>query len=181
MFKQIKQITLSALFVAVLIVSQLTLSSLNGIELVTVILASIAFYYGLKIGIVTVNIFIILRAFIFGFFPSVMVLYFVYYNLFVVCFNFIGYKANRDISIKVEVFTLITAVIMTIMFTVLDNIITPLWFSFSLETAKAYWLMSLTAVIPQVICTIITVFLIFPILIKLYKKVGVKNNGNRLV
>lgn len=178
---KVKEIVLSALFVSVLLVSQLALSSLNGIELVTVILASIAFYFGFKIGLITVNVFIILRAFIFGFFPSVMVLYFVYYNLFVVLFNFVGYKANRDISIKAEVFTLITAVIMTIMFTVLDNIITPLWFSFNLETTRAYCLMSLTAVIPQVICTIITVFLIFPILIKLYKKVGVKNNGNRLV
>ena len=58
---------------------------------------------------------------------------------------------------------------MTIIFTGLDDIITPLYYGFSLGAMKAYALASLTAVIPQVVCTIVTVVLLLPVLIRIFK------------
>lgn len=176
---RVKDIIYISLFVAVLIVLQVALSSINGIELVTVVLASIAFAYGLKVSIITANVFIVLRSFIFGIFPSIMVLYFVYYNLFVLCFWLIGRKAKRELSVRSYIISIVMSVVMTILFTLLDNVITPLWYSFDWNATKAYWLFSLTAVIPQVICTIATMVILFPILIRVYTKTRGVNNEKR--
>lgn len=167
---KIKDIVIVALFVALLIAFQVALSLLNGIELITVMLASIAFYYGIKTGLLTVNVFIVVRSLIFGFFPSVMVLYFVYYNLFILCFALIGKKAERKLSTRVYIMSILMSIAMTIMFTALDNVITPLWYAFDWTETKAYWLFSLTAVIPQVVCALATMIILFPILIKLYSR-----------
>lgn len=165
---KIKNIVIVALFVALLIAFQVALSWLNGIELITVMLASIAFYYGIKIVLSTVNIFLVVRSLIFGFFPSVMMLYFVYYNLFILCFGLIGKKAERKLSKRSYILSILMSVVMTIMFTALDNAITPLWYAFDWTATKAYWIFSLTAVVPQVICSLATMIIIFPILIKVY-------------
>lgn len=167
---KIKDIVIVALFVALLIALQVALSALNGIELITVMLASLAFYYGIKIGLATVNIFVVVRSLIFGFFPSVMVLYFVYYNLFVLCFALIGKKLKRQLTTRSYIISTVMAVVMTIMFTALDNAITPFWYAFDWTATKAYWLFSLTAVVPQVICALATMIILFPILIKVYSR-----------
>lgn len=76
-------------------------------------------------------------------------------------------KFKKELNIRIHVLLVIIACIMTIIFTGLDDIITP--FGFSLGAMRAYALASLTAVIPQVVCTIATVFLMLPILIRIFK------------
>lgn len=165
-----KEIALVSVFTALLIGGQFVLSGLSGIEVVTVLLLSFSYHYGVRRGLFVANAFSFLRCFIFGFFPTALILYFVYYNFFVVVFGFLGAKFKRKWNTKIHVLLVITACIMTVLFTGLDNVITPLFYGFSSDAAKAYAVASLTTVIPQVICTLLTVSFILPILLRVFKK-----------
>lgn len=181
-----RDIATTAAFVAILIVSQVALSAINGIELITVLLASFVFCYGFRLGFAAVNSFILIRCAIYGFYPSIMLLYLTYYNLFVLVMGFIGNKSRHWLSRKAFAVSLIGVILLVAMFTVLDDIITPLYYSLNWAITKTYWAMSLTAVIPQEICAILTMIFIFPILVKTFTKLsyrkGVKTlNEYRLV
>lgn len=165
-----REIALVSVFTALLIGGQFVLSGLSGIEVVTVLLLSFSYYFGVRRGLFVANAFSFLRCFLFGFFPTVLILYFVYYNLFVAVFGFLGFKFKRKWNVKIHVLLLITACVMTVLFTGLDNIITPLFYGFSSEAAKAYAVASLTAVIPQVVCTFLTVSFLLPVLLRVYKR-----------
>lgn len=164
-FAKTKTIIIIALFVSLLLVAQVALSALNGIEIITVLLASFVFCYGIRMGVVSTNIFIVVRCIVFGFFPSVMILYAVYYNLFVVVFGLVRRVPNKQ---NAYILSVICACLMTLAFTLLDDIVTPLYFGFGIETTKAYWLMSLTVIIPQEICTLVTMLTLFPVLTKTF-------------
>lgn len=181
-----RDITTTAVFVAILIVSQVALSAINGIELITVLLASFVFCYGFRLGFSTVNSFILIRCAIYGFYPSVMLLYITYYNLFALVVGFIGSKSRHKLARKSFAASLIAIIVLVLMFTVLDDIITPLYYSLNWVMTKSYWMMSLTAVIPQEICAILTMIFLFPILVKTFTQLsyskGVKTlNEHRLV
>lgn len=165
-----KEISLIGIFVALLVGGQWVLSGVSGIEIVTVLLLSFAFYFGIRRGLIVATAFSLLRCFIFGFFPNVIILYLIYYNLFVVVFGLLGKKFNRSIEVKRHIVIIAVAVAMTVFFTLLDNLISTFYFSFTWEVAKRYCLLSLTALVPQLVCTLITVLLLLPILIKLYAK-----------
>lgn len=165
-----KEIALVSVFTALLIGGQFVLSGLSGIEVVTVLLLSFSYYFGVRRGLFVANAFSFLRCFLFGFFPTVLILYFVYYNFFVAVFGFLGFQFKRKWNAKIHVLLLITACVMTVLFTGLDNIITPLFYGFSSEAAKAYAVASLTAVIPQVVCTLLTVSFLLPVLLRVYKR-----------
>ena len=164
-----KEIALISVFTALLIGGQFILSGISGVEIVTVLLLSFSYYFGVRRGLLVANAFSLLRCFIFGFFVNVIILYLVYYNLFVVIFGLFGKRFKRGLNIKIHIVLVVVACIMTIAFTGLDDIITPLYYGFSLDATKAYAVASLTAVIPQVICTILTVTLLLQVLIRLYR------------
>lgn len=163
-----KEISLISIFTALLIGGQLVLSGISGIEIVTVLLLSFSFYFGIKRGLLVATAFSILRCFLFGFFLNVIILYLIYYNLFVVVFGLLGRKFKKVINLKRHVILITVAVLMTVFFTLLDNAIATFYFGYTWEAAKRYYLLSLTAVIPQVICTFVTVLFLLPILIKMY-------------
>ncbi len=171
--KATKDIALVSVFTALLIGGQFILSGITGIEIVTVLLLSFSYYFGISRGLFVANAFSLLRCFIFGFFPTVIILYLVYYNLFVVVFGLLGMRFKKYLNVKIHVLLVLIACIMTITFTGLDDIITPLYYGFSLDATKAYAVASLAAVIPQVICTIFTVTLLLPILIRVFKSAKV--------
>lgn len=145
------------------------MSGISGVELVTVLLLGFAYYFGAKRGLLVANAFSLLRCFIFGFFPTAIILYLVYYSLFVVIFGLLGMRFKRRLNIKIHILLLIIACVMTMTFTGLDDLITPLYYGFSLDATKAYAAASMTAVIPQVICTVFTVILLLPILIRVFE------------
>lgn len=64
----------------------------------------------------------------------------------------------------------IVAVVMTVFFTITDNVLTPLMYGFTEKAAKAYFVASFYTVIPQIICTFATVLIIFPGLLRLLKE-----------
>ena len=166
-----KKIILSGVFTALLIGGQLVFSAIAGIEIVTVLLLTFAYKYGVVQTMFVANAFTLLRCFIFGFMPNVLVLYLVYYNIFAIIFGIMGNTFKHQYSIKKHVLIIIIAMLVTVLFTLLDNFITPLMYGFNEKAFKAYFMASLYTVVPQVICTFVTTLSIFPVLINVLKKV----------
>lgn len=158
--------------VALLIGGQLALSSISGIEVVTVMMLCFCFCYGIQHGIAIATTFSLLRCFIFGFQINVIVLYLIYYNLFAMFFGWLGMRFSGETSPAKTVITVVSAVVFTVFFTLLDDLITPLIFGFHRNAALAYFLGSLHAVIPQSICTAVTVSVCFRPLTKAIKKIN---------
>ncbi len=76
-----------AFMTAALIIVQYALGFVSGVELVTVVFAAFCYTDGIRSGIMTAVSFSLLRCFIYGFMPNVILLYIVYYTLFAVCFG----------------------------------------------------------------------------------------------
>lgn len=164
-----KKIILPGVFTALLIGGQIVLSGVSGIEIVTVLLLSFAYRYGIVQGLLVANSFSLLRCFIFGFMPNVLILYLVYYNIFVLVFGLLGKLFKHKYSVKKHFFVILVAVIMTALFTITDNLLTPLIYGFTQKAMQAYFVASLYTMIPQIICTFATVVALFPILLKALK------------
>ena len=92
-----KEIAAVAVMCALLIGGQLALSFVSGVEVVTVLLLSFSFTYGRRAGALTAISFSLLRCFIAGFVPNVIVLYLIYYTVFALTFGALG-------SVKREVY-----------------------------------------------------------------------------
>ena len=90
-----------------LIGGQLALSGISGIEIVTVLLLTFVYKYGIGQGLLVANSFSLLRCFIFGFMPNVLILYLVYYNLFVIVFGIVGKMFKHQYSIKKHIIILL--------------------------------------------------------------------------
>ena len=161
-----------AMCVALLIAGQLALSSVTGIEIVTVMLLSFCYCYGVRHGIAIATTFSLLRCFVFGFQINVIVLYLVYYNLFAVFFGWLGGHFTGKNALLRTVVIVVAAVVFTALFTLLDDVITPLIFGFNENATRIYFYQSLAAVIPQTICAAVTVTLLFHPLTRVIKKVN---------
>lgn len=161
-----------AMCVALLIGGQLALSGVTGIEVVTVMMLCFCFCYGVRQGIAIATTFSLLRCFIFGFQINVIVLYLIYYNLFAVFFGWLGARFSGEMSLVKMVIVVASAVVFTVFFTLLDDIVTPLIFAFHPNVARIYFLQSLYAVIPQSVCTVVTVSVCFHPLTKIIKKIN---------
>ena len=161
-----------AMCVALLIAGQLALSSVTGIEIVTVMLLCFCYCYGIRHGVAIATTFSLLRCFAFGFQVNVIALYLIYYNLFAIFFGWLGARFTGKNALLKTVVVVVSAVIFTVLFTLLDDVITPLIYGFSENAAKVYFYQSLTAMIPQTVCTAVTVTLLFHPLTRVIKKVN---------
>lgn len=161
-----KKIVLPSVFTALLIGAQFVLSGVSGIEFVTVLLLTFAYCYGIKQGLLVANAFSLLRCFIFGFFPSVILLYLIYYNLFVFVFGLIGWAFKRFYSIKSHAITTVAVAAMTFSFTLIDDLITPLIYGFSQNATKVYFANSMPVALRQVIFAVASTVVLFPPLLK---------------
>lgn len=236
-----KDVAAVGLMTALLIGGQLILSAVSGVEIVTVLLLCFSYSFGWKRGMAAATAFSLLRCFLFGFFPSVIVLYLIYYNVFAFLFGFLG---NRSFSARGEmVFTdlllalpitagavflsgaikispllregtdaLATALIVlcalamsayhllvgffrgrkgcreaaktisvtalaavcTISFSLLDDVITPIFYGYGGKAAIAYFYTSFLAMLPQTVCTVLTVGTLFLPLTKIFDKAAKK-------
>ncbi|MBR6737260.1 MAG: hypothetical protein IKL82_02720 [Clostridia bacterium] len=173
--KTAKEIGIAGAIVALLISLQLVLSGVAGVELVTVITVSYAYYFGVKRALITNLSYSLLRCFVFGFSPNVIVLYIVYYCLIALFFGFLGKKLGANVTLKKLVVIVILSCLFTALFTVLDNLITPLITGMSLNGFKVYFLSSLPVMGVGVINACVTVSLLFYPLLKLYSSVYPSN------
>jgi hypothetical protein len=167
--KSAKFIVQSALCTALLIGVQFVLSGIAGVELVTFLFLCFCYKYGIKQGVLVANAFSILRCFVFGFFPNVMILYLIYYNLFALVFGLIGKTFKGEYTVKKHICIVCVAVLMTAMFTMLDNVLYTLMHVSSLQAAKVYFLASFYTLVPHLVCTFCTTLLLFRPLIKLFR------------
>jgi hypothetical protein len=169
-----KECAFAAVFVALAIVAQLAFSALPGVEIVTVLFCAYAHVFGVKRGMLAATAFSILRQLLFGFFPSVLILYFLYYNGLAAAFGFIGKKLkkmqekkhetalkNARNSIKSLWIVVFFACVAAVCFALLDCVITPLFYGYSLQAARGYFIASLPVMGAQTACAGITVAILF--------------------
>lgn len=159
-----------AVFVALVIASQLALAFAPGVELVTLLFVSYSFAFGHRRGMISATAFALLRQLVFGFFPTVLILYLVYYNLLALTFGLLGKRVKRPA--RSLWWLVIVACVCTAAFTLIDNVLTPLWYGYTEDAARAYFLASLPVLIPQLVCTAVTVGLLFIPIEKLFEQIG---------
>ena len=174
LFKTSKEIAITGLFIALLIASQYVLSAVKGVELVTVFLLCFAYSFGPLKGFICAVGFSVLRCFVFGFFPTVLLLYLIYYPLFALAVGFLGkyFKRNQKQKSVVAFIVMISvAVIFTLLFTVIDNFITVKLSGFTYDVSVAYFLASIPVMVSQSICALVSVAVLFYPLTRVFLKV----------
>ena len=173
-----KDCALLAVFVSVVIVAQVCLSVLAGVEVVTVLFVAYSYASGWKKATFAATAFTLVRQIIFGFFPTVLILYLIYYNLLAVTFGVLGQKLPETKGRG----WLITAIacVGTVCFTMLDNVLTPLWYGYSARATQLYFTASLSVLIPQVVCTAVSVSCLFSPLFRIFKRFFSENFTFRL-
>ena len=177
--KPTKFIAVTGLYTALLLAVQFALSGVGGIELVTVFFLSFCFCVGIKAGVTVAACFSLLRCFIFGVYPTVIILYLVYYSLFALFFGFLGKKFGFDIGVWKFIVVILAAAAFTAAFSLLDDIITPLFYGFTLKATLLYFYSSLPFMLTQSVCAAISVGLLFLPLVKVLSaaKIIDRNNG----
>lgn len=155
-----KNLTEIAMYSAMMVVAQLLLSFVVGVELITVMLASFSAVFGWKKGVSVAVIFSLLRCVLFGFFPSVVTLYLIYYPFLAFVFSLVG-------KIKIKradyILSIVASALSTVIFTLLDDIITPLFYGYltNLTLLKAYFVTSLSVLWVQILNVIISMALLY--------------------
>ena len=160
-----------AVFTALLLAAQYALWFVKGVELVTVLLLVFSYRFGVRCGVLSAVAFSLLRCLLFGFFPNVVLLYLLYYPLFAACFGLLGNALHRRTGVRVQMLLTVLAVLLTALFTLLDNAVTPLLYGYTKEAALAYFLASLPTMAVQTVCAAVTVLLLFRPLLFILKRV----------
>lgn len=170
-----KRAVFIAVYCALLIGGQLALSSVVGVEVVTVLSVCFCFYFGIVSGIITMTLFSLLRCLIFGFFPTVIILYLVYYNLLAVVYGLMGRFFKREIKRWWQALIFVAvACVMTVVFTLLDDVITPLYMGMSEKATYAYFYSSLPIMGMQTLSVSFTVSFLFVPVLKSFKLVRIR-------
>ena len=165
-YRSAKECSYTAVFVALLIASQLAFASIPGVEIVTLLFVSYAFCFGFIRGVLSATLFSVLRQIVFGFYPIVLVLYLIYYNLLTLIFGLLGKKIQNPL--KLLWLIILIACVCTAIFTMIDNVLTTIWYGYTERAAKIYFKASISFMIPQVICTAISVGVLFLPLVRLF-------------
>lgn len=160
-----------AVFTALLLAAQYALWFVKGVELVTVLLLVFSYRFGVRCGVLSAVAFSLLRCLLFGFFPNVVLLYLLYYPLFAACFGILGNALHRRTGVRVQMLLTVLAVLLTALFTLLDDAVTPLLYGYTKEAALAYFLASLPTMAVQTVCAAVTVLLLFRPLLFILKRV----------
>ncbi len=166
-----KECAYIAVFVAILIAVQVALSFVPGVELVTVFFVTYSFVMGIKRGVISAFAFALLRQLVFGFAPTVLILYLIYFPLLTFIFGVLGSKIKKPL--KLLPLIVLVACACTVAFTMLDNVITPIWYGYGQKSAKLYFMASIPFMIPQVICTLISVSVLFFPLYKAFNSIKI--------
>ena len=167
----VKYVAVTAVFTALLLGAQYALWYVKGVELVTLLLLVFSYRFGVRCGVLSAVAFSLLRCFLFGFFPSVILLYLIYYPLFALLFGLLGRAFSRRIGWRIVLVLTAAAVVCTVCFTLLDDVITPLFYGYRREAALAYFVASLPTMAVQTVCAAVTVGLLARPLLALLKRV----------
>ncbi len=171
--KRTKEIAIIGMYTALLIGAQLVLFAVSGIEVVTILFCCFCYRFGVKKGVLLAIAFSLLRCIVFGFIVNVVILYLIYYPLLAIVFGVVGKKLTKEITIKKVIIVSVIAFIMTILFTLIDDILTPLIYLYNIKMFKAYFVASLLTLIPHAITTLIIFLLLFYPIVKLLYKIKI--------
>lgn len=163
-----RDIAYPAAFCALLLGGQYVFSFVEGVEIVTALLVCFCAVFGVRQGVICAAAFSLLRCLIFGFYPTVVIVYFIYYPAFACTFGLLGHIGKEAFgksaplapAVRLVVFTGVAAVC-TLCFTLLDDIVTPVFYGYSKTAMLAYFYASFTAMLPQTVCAAVTVGLMF--------------------
>lgn len=161
LFKTAKDLALIAVMTALLIAVQLALSMVAGVELVTVLFLSYCYCFGVRRGMVVATCFSLLRCLLQGFAPNVIVLYLIYFNVFAVVSGILGHCTRNMKDWKRLVIAVSCAVVMTVCFSLLDDVITPYFLRYGPNATKVYFYNSLITMGIQSVCALCTVSILF--------------------
>ncbi len=159
-----KECAYIGVFIAAVIAAQAALSVAVGIELVTVLFAAYAYTFGVRRGVIAATAFSILRMLIFGFSLPALILYLLYYNAFSLVMGMLARAVKNPL--KGLIFIVLTVGVCTLFFTLLDDIITPLYLSFSTKAWRLYVYASLPVMGVHTACAALSTAALF---IPLYK------------
>lgn len=157
--KSAKECAYLAVFVALVIAGQVLLSALPSVEIVTVMFVGYSFVFGVKRGMLAATAFSLLRQFVFGVYPTVLILYLLYFNGLAAVFGGLGRRVKKPL--KNLWWIVLLACVCSASFTLMDNILTPLWYGYSARVTKMYFTASLPIMITQVVCTAVSVGALF--------------------
>ena len=159
--KTAKEIAFIGMYTALLIGAQFVLSFVSGIEIVTVLFSAFCYKYGVKKGLILAISFSLIRCFIYGFILDVVILYLVYYPILCLTFAYLGKLFKSNFTVIKLIIIILTAVVMTALFTLISDIITPLLYCYTLNAWKAYFIASLPVMATQCVVVPITFVLLF--------------------
>ena len=154
-----KECAYLAVFVALVIAAQLVLSVVPSVEIVTVLFCAYAFTFGVKRGMLAATAFSFLRQFVFGVYPTVLILYLVYFNLLATSFALLGKWIKKPLKWLAVI--VVIACVCTVLFTMIDNVLTPLWYGYSRKATILYFKASLPFMVLQVINAALSVGVLF--------------------
>jgi hypothetical protein len=154
-----KECAFIAVFVATVIAAQLALSALPGVEVVTALFVSYSFAFGVRRGCVAAIVFSLLRQLLFGFFPTVLIVYLIYYTILTAVFGLLGKRVKN--LLKYLWLIVMVACICSVCFTTFDNIITPYFLGYGEKAWQLYVYASLPVMGVQVATVAVTVGLLF--------------------
>ena len=157
--KSAKECAYLAVFVALVIAGQLLLSAVPGVEIVTVMFVAYSFVFGVRRSMLAATAFSLLRQFVFGAYPVVLVLYLLYFNGLAAAFGGLGHCVKKPLKYLWALVLL--ACVCTASFTMIDNLLTPLWYGYSARVTRMYFTASLPIMFPQIFCTAVSVGVLF--------------------
>jgi hypothetical protein len=151
-----KEVARTAVFVALVIGSQYALSALPFVEVVSLLFICYAFVFGVVRGVVAAVAFALLRQLLFGFYPVVLILYLVYFSMLSVVFGLLP-RWCKWTGWRLLIIATLLAVVCTACFTLLDDVLTPLYYSYTPRAAEIYFKASIPFLIGQTICVSVSV------------------------
>jgi energy-coupling factor transport system substrate-specific component/cob(I)alamin adenosyltransferase len=160
-----KEIAFIAVFVALLIGSQFVFAAIPGVEIVTLLFVAYSFAFGVKRGMVCATAFAFVRQFVFGFFPNVLILYLIYYNVLALCLGVIGLNGKAE---RRWLAVTLAACVCTVGFSVLDFFLTAIIGGYSEQAKQIYFNLTLPVMVTQVVCVAVTVGVLFIPLCKIF-------------
>lgn len=164
-----KEVARTAVFTAMAIGVQYALSAIPFVEIVTLLFAVYSYAFGGLRGALAAVAFALLRQLLFGVFPVVLILYLIHFPLLALAFG--ALRKTRLSGWKLLAAAVALAVTFTVGFTLLDNLLTPLYYSYTPRAARAYFNASMPFLIGQSVCVAATMGSLFLPLVKTIKKV----------
>jgi hypothetical protein len=154
----VRDTTLIGMFAALLLGVQFVLSFVPGVELVSATLFIFAVVFGTKRGVITAVTFSVLRCIIYSAIPTVIVLYMIYFPLYAYVASLCGKISGK----RQILFSVIVAMLLTVCFTLLDDVISPLMWGLNSAGWQAYFIKSLPVMCIQPACVGVTVAAFYP-------------------